>query len=336
MGQSYAMPSKGGAAPAKDQSTSSTALATRGQQLPQKAGNQGVGSTLKGWWDKGTNWLGKKYDQASDAVSGAYNSVKQTASDFADIYQNSDLSYKDGKFSASTDMDEVMDVLPASMRDKLSLDKSLPSANKATLDVDTKTGKLSLKVPNLMLSSLNMGGVSAGKTRLGGVQLTIDNAGALAHDYAKKKAGSTVADMVFGKQQQATGIDSTTTLKVASVLANDVAYPAAQMSAKQLELSGLDVSIFNKGGGLPAADSHPDQLQMNFSVGSAVVRGLSSPKTSATELGISGLSGNLDQLIVSKINLEVTSLKADPMRIPGLNKDENTKGCSDRVLIVAR
>ncbi len=47
-------------------------------------------------------------------------------------------------------------------------------------------------------------------------------------------------------------------------------------------------------------------------------------------------SGNLDQLIVSKINMEVTSLKADPMRIPGLNKDENTKGCSDRVLIVAR
>ncbi len=47
-------------------------------------------------------------------------------------------------------------------------------------------------------------------------------------------------------------------------------------------------------------------------------------------------SGNLDQLIVGKINLEVTSLKADPMRIPGLSKDENAKACSDRVLIVAK
>jgi Mg-chelatase subunit ChlD len=47
-------------------------------------------------------------------------------------------------------------------------------------------------------------------------------------------------------------------------------------------------------------------------------------------------SGNLDQLIVNKINLEVTSLKADPMRIPGLSKDENAKACNDRVLIVAR
>ena len=47
-------------------------------------------------------------------------------------------------------------------------------------------------------------------------------------------------------------------------------------------------------------------------------------------------SGNLDQLIVSKLNLEVTSLKADPMRIPGLNKDENAKACADKTLIVAR
>lgn len=47
-------------------------------------------------------------------------------------------------------------------------------------------------------------------------------------------------------------------------------------------------------------------------------------------------SGKLDQLIVGKINLEVTSLKADPMRIPGLQKDENAKACNERVLIVAR
>ncbi|MEZ4302028.1 MAG: VWA domain-containing protein [Polyangiaceae bacterium] len=47
-------------------------------------------------------------------------------------------------------------------------------------------------------------------------------------------------------------------------------------------------------------------------------------------------SGKLDQLIVGKINMEVVSLKADPMRIPGLQKDENAKACGDRVLIVAR
>ena len=47
-------------------------------------------------------------------------------------------------------------------------------------------------------------------------------------------------------------------------------------------------------------------------------------------------SGNLDQLITGKIALEITSLKADPTRIPGLGKDENAKACNERVLIVAR
>jgi Mg-chelatase subunit ChlD len=47
-------------------------------------------------------------------------------------------------------------------------------------------------------------------------------------------------------------------------------------------------------------------------------------------------SGNLDQLITGKISLEITSLKADPTRIPGLGRDENAKACNDRVLIVAR
>ena len=47
-------------------------------------------------------------------------------------------------------------------------------------------------------------------------------------------------------------------------------------------------------------------------------------------------SGNLDQLITGKISQEITSLKADPMRIPGLSQDESAKACKDRVLIVAR
>lgn len=51
------------------------------QQLPAKQ-NTGVMGTLQGWWDKGTDWAADKYDQASGAVSSAYNSVKKTAGDF--------------------------------------------------------------------------------------------------------------------------------------------------------------------------------------------------------------------------------------------------------------
>ena len=41
------------------------------------------------------------------------------------------------------------------------------------------------------------------------------------------------------------------------------------------------------------------------------------PKSSCGATHQNYSSGNLDQLIVGKINLEVTSLKADPMKIPG-------------------
>lgn len=46
-------------------------------------------------------------------------------------------------------------------------------------------------------------------------------------------------------------------------------------------------------------------------------------------------SGNLDELIVRKVKLEIASLKADPMAIAGRNKDENAKPCNERILLVA-
>jgi Mg-chelatase subunit ChlD len=44
-------------------------------------------------------------------------------------------------------------------------------------------------------------------------------------------------------------------------------------------------------------------------------------------------SGNLDQLITHKIRLELASLQADPTRIAGLEKDENAKPCSERLVL---
>lgn len=43
-------------------------------------------------------------------------------------------------------------------------------------------------------------------------------------------------------------------------------------------------------------------------------------------------SGNLDELILSKVSSALAGLNSDPMRIAGLNKDENAKPCGQRVL----
>ena len=44
-------------------------------------------------------------------------------------------------------------------------------------------------------------------------------------------------------------------------------------------------------------------------------------------------SGNLDQLIVSKVKRELAALDADPLRIAGRGQDENAKPCNQRVVV---
>jgi uncharacterized protein YegL len=44
-------------------------------------------------------------------------------------------------------------------------------------------------------------------------------------------------------------------------------------------------------------------------------------------------SGNLDQLITRKIDLEVASIEANPLEIAGLGRDENAKPCRERVVL---
>ncbi|MEO8707219.1 MAG: VWA domain-containing protein [Kofleriaceae bacterium] len=44
-------------------------------------------------------------------------------------------------------------------------------------------------------------------------------------------------------------------------------------------------------------------------------------------------SGNLDQLILNKVRGELKSLEADPMRIAGIDKDENAKPCNERLVM---
>jgi Mg-chelatase subunit ChlD len=60
--------------------------------------------------------------------------------------------------------------------------------------------------------------------------------------------------------------------------------------------------------------------------------GAGDPKSSCGGTQTNYASGNLDQLIVSKIERELRSIDADPMRIPGLVTDEDAKPCDQRVV----
>ncbi len=59
--------------------------------------------------------------------------------------------------------------------------------------------------------------------------------------------------------------------------------------------------------------------------------GAGDPKSSCGGTQTQYASGNLDALIVSKIQHELKGLDRDPMRIAGLHVDENAKPCNERV-----
>ena len=57
------------------------------------------------------------------------------------------------------------------------------------------------------------------------------------------------------------------------------------------------------------------------------------PKSSCGGTQKNYTSGNLDALILGKINAELGAIEADPLRIAGLNEDENTKPCDQRIVM---
>ncbi len=57
------------------------------------------------------------------------------------------------------------------------------------------------------------------------------------------------------------------------------------------------------------------------------------PKSSCGGTQEQYASGNLDQLILSKVRHELASVDGDPMRIAGIGEDENAKPCGQRIVM---
>jgi len=61
--------------------------------------------------------------------------------------------------------------------------------------------------------------------------------------------------------------------------------------------------------------------------------GAGDPKSSCGGTQTAYTSGNLDALLLAKIKGTIRALERDPMRIPGLDTDENAKPCAERLTI---
>ena len=122
---------------------------------------------------------------------------------------------------------------------------------------------------------------------------------------------------------------------------NTVQYPT---SAKKAAASGIKVFTISASGMDDLGQATFRQIAQ-FTGGSNmfVLRGGAGPqsagagdaKSSCGDTHANFSSGNLHELIIHKVKLEVAALKADPLAIAGRGKDENAKPCNERVMLVA-
>ena len=271
-----------------------------GALVPQ--GPQGVEPAKKeGFWARAAkaargaaHWVGDKAAQAKDATVAAYHSTtqavgnawdktKQVAGDVYDVAKNSSLGYANGKVSGKTNVAEVNDLMPKQYRDAMTFDKS--AKNEVAVDYDVKTGIVTARAASLTLSKLAMGPLAAGPTTLTDVVITLNRDNKAA---AAKGAGAA----------EGAKLDNIhATIHVGGVLATQVSYhgPNGLLKATQVQLSGLDASAFNPGGGMPMTDETKDHMVGTFALEKATVRGLSGEAASAKEISTSNVKGGIDQ-----------------------------------------
>ena len=128
---------------------------------PAATGRQGAPSTgIRGWLAGAGRWIGDKYDAATGAVGDFVHQTGQAAAELWDLASHSDLSLEGGNLVLDTDLDELMDVMPASVQGALQLDRA--SANRVRVVIDPKVALLTsdaITVQGLDTASLKTGEV---------------------------------------------------------------------------------------------------------------------------------------------------------------------------------
>lgn len=346
MAQSYA---KAPASPAKGVGAPPKAAPATSAAIVQKSGNQAraqhpsspvkapPSGGLTGWWNSTTDWVSEKAAGVADAASNAWDRTQAFASDLGDVVRTSSVGMKDGTLTASTDLDELLDLMPERVRKAIQLDKSHPSANRANLALDTKSGSLRVDVPDLQVKGVKAGGVSTGRVEAKGVSLTIDNAGQKAKEIVQGMAGGQVSEWVFGgsdKEGKAGSGVSRTQLKVASASAQDVkvAGPKGKpSSATSVKVEGVDITL-EEVKGLPGGKSG---VNTTASVARAQARGVQAGGARADvvraqrlhgALSASGERGNLGVEVLGAQGLETDGKKIATAEARNLSTSFTNKG----------
>jgi hypothetical protein len=134
---------------------------------------------VMGWLKGAGRWVGEKAGAAADAVKGWAKDTAQATREVWEAAASTDIGWKDGVITVETDLDEVMDVLPAGLKAGLQLDRAAAD-NRVVATLDTRTRELVLRSAHLQLAAIERPDLRTGPVTLRDVTLRFaDHSGGL-------------------------------------------------------------------------------------------------------------------------------------------------------------
>ncbi|MEC7946469.1 MAG: hypothetical protein VX265_02810 [Myxococcota bacterium] len=271
----------------------------------QQTGRQGAPSTgIRGWLAGAGRWIGDKYDAATGAVGDFVHQTGQAAAELWDLASHSDLSLEGGNLVLDTDLDELMDVMPASVQGALQLDREA-SANRVRVVIDPGEKVALLTSDAITVQGLDTASLKTGEVRLQGVRIRLSNPG----------GGVPFLDGDFGflgfrdAEDNLTAEVEVTSLTAADVVVQGTDGPATLASLQVDGLSGTAAAQ----GGAPMGDGAKTSL--DFSVEGAVLEGLARQGISVSRAAVRGASGGMYE------GSETAFLAADALSVSGATRN---------------
>lgn len=270
--------------------------AARAASLQADGGGQVRG--LWGWFQDAGAWVGEQASGAAQAATDAAHAVAQTTGDLWDVATSSEVDVDWGarRVTLQTDLDEVMDLMPASVREALQLDRTA-AENTVRAVYDHRAGTVTLTADVLELSGVQTESLSAGSVSLEGVRLVLANPGG-----GLPFVGENTGLPVWKDADDNLVAD----LFVAGLVAEDVvaAGSSGPVQVSRLVLSDLQGKAEDAEGAPGGAGS-----VAGFSVASALLEGVTAQGTSVERLEAKQLSAGVSDPGESAF-LEAGSLRA--------------------------
>ena len=253
----------------------------------------------------GAEWVKDTAVDAAEWTAETASDVADTASEAWDVATNTSISYSQGVIGVETDLDEVMDLLPASLAATLQLDEKA-AKNLAKVSFDTKTNILVVTTDAVELQGINSKTLKTGAVSIQNLRVTVAN-----HGGGLPFIDSVLPDWIMEEKAD----NPSATVSIGSGTARDVVYtgPDGPISVASVALEGLNGNVAMTGAQL-------EELTSTVSIEHAVLSGLKAAGVSVETAQISGLEAGVDA------KDETGYLQTDLIALHGAQKGDKSLG----------